>query len=109
MESLRSMAIRAAANQNDLVKRFGRVQSLEIDPDSKSIFISALLKGEAEPIQATLHYELGEYAEGKRLRILSIDASREWLKQVATLALEKSGPLQIPLQGTMGNIVSLLL
>jgi len=103
------MAIRAAANQSDLVQRFGRVQSLEIDPATKTIFVSALLKGESEPLQAKLRYEVTERVGEKYFAILSAEISREWLQQVAALALEKSGPFCIPLQGTMGSILSMLL
>lgn len=109
MDSLRSMAIRAAANQHELVQRFGRVQTLEIDPSQKQIFVSLLLKGEVEPIQATLRYELAQTGNGPQLRIIQAEVSREWLQQVIQLFFEKQSPIQIPLEGSVGKILSMIL
>lgn len=109
MDSLRSMAIRAAANQHELVQRFGRVQSLEVDPSTKQIFLSLLLKGEVEPLQATLLYELADTASGQEIRIKKIEISREWLQQSAEFFIEKHGPLSIPLAGSAGKILSMIL
>lgn len=109
MDSLRSIAIRAAANQHELVQRFGRVQSIEVDPSTKQIFLSLLLTGEIEPLQATLRYEQADTAEGKEVRIVQAEISRAWLNELAQFILEKQGPARIPLQGSSGKIISMIL
>jgi hypothetical protein len=103
------MAIRAAANQSELVQRFGRVQSLEIDPSTHRIFLSILLKGESEPIQATLQYSLEARAENQDVVISSVECSKPWIHQLAALIIEKNGSFRLPLEGSLGKMIVMIL
>ncbi|HSQ41929.1 MAG TPA: hypothetical protein VLM37_06595 [Fibrobacteraceae bacterium] len=109
MESLRSLAIRSAANQADLVKRFGHVHSLEIDPTNRELFISILLHGESEPIQAKIHYRLDENGGSRILTITEAETSRSWLNEVIKLFQEKQRSPTLPLTGFWGKLVSMIL
>ena len=103
------MAIRAAANQSDLVQRFGRVQSLEFDPSIHEIRASVLLKGESEPIQASARYVVEISGAESALVISDVKVSRPWLQEIVSLALQKGVPFRLPLSGTQGKLLSMIL
>jgi len=109
MESLRIKAIRAAANQHEMVQRFGRVQTLELEPQERRINASLLLKGEAEPIQVALRYSIHSEASGDFLDLHDWEFSREWLQQIFGILSEQKRIPRIPLQGTLGTIIRMIL
>ena len=101
--------MRAAANQNGLVQRFGRIQTLEIDPSDRSIQLSILLKGETEAISAHAQYLVIEQNDLKSIEFHSITLSREWLQQIVGLLQEQKGTFRFPLQGILGKIIAMIL
>jgi hypothetical protein len=109
MESFRSRAIRAAANQSDLIQGLGRISSLEIDAKQAKIFVSILFHGEAEPIQAVIGYQLLQDTQTRTIEIQSVECSRAWLQQLYRLYVEKKGPVRLPLVGSLGTMISMIL
>jgi hypothetical protein len=63
--------------------KYGTMLNFSIDPETRTITLEMLLKGEKEPMQVTLRgYEILEPAGGKAagLRVAEVNASREWLE-----------------------------
>jgi hypothetical protein len=64
--------------------KYGAMLNFSVNPETHTIHLEMLLKGEKEPIQLTLGgYEIIEPAEGKpAVRVAQVSASREWLEVV---------------------------
>jgi hypothetical protein len=64
------------------LEKYGTMLNFALDPQTRTITLEMLPKGEKEPIQLTLRgYELAEPEGGKpALRIAQVSASREWLE-----------------------------
>jgi hypothetical protein len=103
------MAMRAAANQNGLVQRFGRVQTLEVDAAVCQIRFSVLLKGETEAITGQASYHIFESSGERSIEIQAISVSREWLQQAIGLLQEQKGTFRFPLHGILGKIIAMIL
>jgi hypothetical protein len=63
--------------------KYGTMLNFSIDPETRTVTLEMLLKGEKEPMQVTLRgYEILEPAGGKTagIRVAEVKASREWLE-----------------------------
>jgi hypothetical protein len=58
---------------------FNKIEKLDIDKAKSEIVISAMLHGEASPIDLRLHYEIMNEEEENILRIHGGESSREWI------------------------------
>ena len=54
--NLRNKAVEAFVKNNELVKRFGEVQSISIDSDKGTADVSVLLHGEIAPLKFCGYY-----------------------------------------------------
>jgi len=69
---------------NKKLKRFGTIYELKLDTKNKKITLKIGLKGELEPLLATIHrYEIKEIEDKHYLIVHGIETSREWINLVA--------------------------
>jgi len=77
-DALASQAAKTWAN--NLVARYGKVQSVRIDSHSKILDVSCLLDGEPTPIAIRIANYTVEDERGKKyIRATSFSCSRPWL------------------------------
>lgn len=88
-----------------LIKEYGKMLTLEIDPEKKKIQLEVLLNGETE----SLHVSVGRYEciannGDSRLMLKEITTSRQWLN----VLLENKFPegLLIPINGQTASMVN---
>ncbi len=68
---------------NQKIQGFGEVTSLQIDPNAKTIFLEASLKGESSPVVVkVLQYEVISSPDGAYLVLKRFETSREWITAV---------------------------
>jgi hypothetical protein len=79
------------------LEKYGAMLNFSVNPETHTIGVEMLLKGEKEPIQLTLRgYEIVEPEGGKpALRIAQVSASREWL-EVALRQFVEGKPIELP-------------
>jgi len=66
---------------NNLIARYGKMQALKIDSRGKSLEVSCLLDGEANPITVRIEgYVIETVAEKKYLRATRFHCTRPWLQ-----------------------------
>lgn len=83
-----------------------RIESIQLTPSKKTLTADLKLAGESELIRFTGTYSLPP--EGG-IRVDSLAASRQWLTEVAELALAKTGR-EFPLpDGIKGRLIKLFL
>jgi len=83
-----------------------KVESIHLSPSQKTLVAELRLAGEAEPVRFTGTYSL---TPGNAIRLDTLTASREWLTEVAELALAKTGR-EFPLpDGLKGKAIRLFL
>lgn len=83
-----------------------RIESIQLTPSKKTLTADLKLAGESELIRFTGSYSLP--ANGT-IRVDSLTASRQWLTEVAELALAKTGR-EFPLpDGIKGRLIKLFL
>ncbi len=99
--------VRAEVNR-DLLKKYGKLISLEIDKDNKTIKADFALKGEKECIQITLsnyqfHQEEDQYPH---FEPGTIEVSREWIEvALKTLVQKNVIPERIELKNQLHQAV----
>ena len=66
------------------LEKYGAMINFSVNPETHTIKLEMLLKGEKEPVQMTLRgYEIIEPAGGKpAFRVAEASASREWVEVV---------------------------
>lgn len=65
---------------NSQIIDYGKVLDLVIDSKNKSITISALLKGEENPISINVEkYEVKKDADSAEIKIINAGSNKEWL------------------------------
>ena len=73
----------AKAYLQDLIKAYGRVETLTLDSTGRRILVRCRLDGELEAIEVCIErYALDRDPSGARLRVLECTASRRWLQAV---------------------------
>ena len=83
-----------------------RVESINLSPSQKTLTADLRLAGEAELIRFTGTYSV---TPGNAVRLETLTASRQWLTEVAELALAKTGR-EFPLpDGLKGKAIRLFL
>lgn len=83
-----------------------KVESINLSPSQKSLTADLKLAGEAELIRFTGTYSI---TASNAIRLDTLTASRQWLTEVAELALAKTGR-EFPLpDGIKGKLIKLLL
>jgi hypothetical protein len=98
--SLKGQLVSLAARKflASYLKPYAAMLNFSIDPDTKTISLEVLPKGEKESIKVTLSgYEIGE-ADGKpALRVARTAASREWIDTLLAEFLQGK-PVALPPQ-----------
>lgn len=70
---------------NKVIRRYGQVLKLTIDPQKGTVAASILLKGEDRPIEIRdLAYRVVDSPEGKEIEIIAVTCDREWVHAAAT-------------------------
>lgn len=83
-----------------------KIETVQLSPSKKSLQADLRLAGEADLIRFSGTYSITAH---NQIRIESLSASREWLTEVAELALAKTGR-EFPLpDGMKGKILKFLL
>jgi hypothetical protein len=82
-----------------------KLQSLQLRPKEKRLTAELLLEGESAPVAVELTYAV----EGDFLKVVSLQTSKKWLTEVASLALAKTaGQIELP-SGLKGRLVKFFL
>ncbi|HSY53561.1 MAG TPA: hypothetical protein VK785_03890 [Opitutaceae bacterium] len=80
-DALASHAAQAWAN--NLIARYGKVQSLKIDSRQKTLEVSCLLDGESSPITIKVeNYTVETEGDKKFLRATNFSCTRPWLQNL---------------------------
>jgi hypothetical protein len=68
---------------NKFFERYGKVLTLKIDSNNKTMSAEVILKGESEPIMVSIgRYEV--HSEGRQgLALSNIQTSRPWMTEIA--------------------------
>lgn len=82
-----------------------KLQSFQLRPKDKTVSVELLLEDEPAAIAVTATY----LVEGDNLRITSLNTSKKWMTELASLALVKTGgTLPLP-GGIQGKIIKFIL
>lgn len=83
-----------------------KVENIQLSPSQKSLIADLKLAGESELIRLTGTYSI---TPANSIRLEALTASRQWLTEVAELALAKTGR-EFPLpDGIKGKLIRLVL
>ncbi len=83
-----------------------RVESINLSPSQKTLSADLKLAGETDLIRLTGTYSV---TPGNAIRLETLNASRQWLTEVAELVLAKTGR-EFPLpDGLKGKVIRLFL
>ena len=82
-DAVASQAAKAWAN--NLIARYGKVESLKIDSRTKTLEVSCLLDGEPTPIAIKIeNYTIEAERDKKFIRATQFACSRRWLQNFLT-------------------------
>lgn len=107
LSNLRDKAIEAIIRKNDLVKRFGMIQSVTINSEKGFADVSVLLHGELDPLVFRCYYVFQEMDENTDVVVTSITCKRLWIDEALSLLLQKT-TLRYPLPKLAGGIAKIL-
>ncbi|RYD37353.1 MAG: hypothetical protein EOP86_03680 [Verrucomicrobiaceae bacterium] len=83
-----------------------RIETIQLSPSKKTLSADLRLAGEADLIRLTGTYSI---TPNNQIRVESLNASRQWLTEVAELALAKTGR-EFPLpDGMKGKLIKFFL
>lgn len=106
--NLRDKAVEALVRNNELVKRFGEVQSISIDSEKGTADVSVLLHGEIAPLQFRGYYFFDTADDGKTdVVVRKITCERLWINEALDFWLGKT-TLRYTLPGITGGIAKIL-
>jgi hypothetical protein len=85
---------------NYYIKEFGEMLNFQLNSQDKSVTLEVMLKGEKEPLKATIkEYEIIEENDKAYLRFEDIQTSREWINTVLETFVDKDDKkIEIPRQ-----------
>lgn len=107
LTNFRDKAVEKFIRSNELVKRFGEVQSISIDDKSGIIDATILLDGEIQPISFRAYYFFDDREEGTDIVIRKISCERRWIDKALDYWLgDKTLRYNIP--GLAGGIAKIL-
>ena len=93
---------------NQKLKEYGKMTTLNIDPEAKHISVTADLLGESQPIDARMTYMLEEIDNRVFFVLLTVDCSRPWLSLLAQQMLKDNAlRFEIP-QGIATTMLKVL-
>lgn len=83
LSNARDKAIEMFFQRNDFIKRFGEIQSIDIDSQENQANITILLHGEFSPTTLCAHYCFEDTDEGTLIVINKVDSERELINAIA--------------------------
>lgn len=105
--NLRNKAVEAFVKNNEMVKRFGDVQSISIDSDLGTADVAVLLHGEDRPIKFRGYYSFDTEDSTTYIVIKKITCERRWIDEGLNMWLSSS-TLKFPLPGLAGGIAKIV-
>lgn len=103
LSNLRDKALETLIRKNELVNRFGEIQSLAINSEQGYADIAILLHGESAPIDIRGYYSFNDIGKDTEVVVTNISCSRKWIDEVCSYWLEKH-TLSYTLPGLAGGI-----
>lgn len=103
LSNLRDKALETLIRKNELVNRFGEIQSLTINSESGFADLSILLHGEKASITFRGYYTFNDMGKDTLVSVTSISCGRQWLDEIASYWLEKH-TLSYTLPGLAGGL-----
>ncbi|MCQ2062299.1 MAG: hypothetical protein MJY99_03070 [Fibrobacter sp.] len=88
LSNMRDKAIEAIIRRNELVKRFGDIQSLSINSEQGFADVSVLLHGEPSALKFRAYYTFNDMGKDTQVTVSSISCGREWIDEVLAYWLE---------------------
>lgn len=80
-----ALALAAKAWLRERFSQYGEITDCAFDTQVNSFTIEVMLRGETQPITATvLRYEIEKTPKGNFVRLKRFDSSREWLTMLLT-------------------------
>ncbi|HUS25481.1 MAG TPA: hypothetical protein VM369_11080 [Candidatus Binatia bacterium] len=80
-----AMSVAAKSWLNEKFADYGKVTDLVIDTEANCITVEAVLKGERDPITASVvRYDIEKNQEGSFVVLKRFDSSRQWLTMLLT-------------------------
>lgn len=104
--NMRDKAIEAIIRRNELVKRFGDIQSLSINSEQGYADVSVLLHGEPAPLQFRAYYTFNDMGKDTQVTVSSISCGRQWIDEVVSWWLEKN-TLSYTIPGIAGGLAKI--
>ncbi|MEO8205197.1 MAG: hypothetical protein ABI615_03395 [Chthoniobacterales bacterium] len=93
--SLANAALKAILNHK--FKNLGEIVSLNLDPKTRSVAISANLAGEIAPIDLTVNYAIEKTDDRSYFIPQKVECSRRWVTLLAAQLMQTNTPrIEIP-------------
>lgn len=107
LTNLRDKAVEAFVKNNELVKKFGDVQSVIIDSDNGTADVTVLLHGEMFPIRFRGYYYFDDSENGTDIVVRKITCERKWIDEALDYWLG-STTLRYQLPGIAGGLAKVI-
>jgi hypothetical protein len=81
---------------NNVIARYGKVDGLKIDSRNKTMWLTCLLEGEAQPITVNVgQYVIESEGPKRKVKILECTCSRPWVQSLLQ-DFVKDRPIELP-------------
>ena len=107
LSNLRDKAVESFVRKNELVQKFGEVQSVAIDSDNGTADVSILLHGEASPIKFRGYYSFEDGESGTDIVVRKITCEREWIDTALSMYVNGKN-YRYTLPGLAGSIAKIV-
>jgi len=102
LSNLRDRAVESFIRKNETVQRFGIVQEVSIDSESRIASVWILLRGESATTLFRGYYTFDEGEKGTELVFEKITCERTWINEVIAMAM-KGKPLRFAIADYSGE------
>ena len=107
LSKFRDSVVEKLVRNNELVQKFGEIQSLRIDSEKGEAQISILLNGEAAPLRFSGFYTFEDSREGVTLVCRTIRCERKWINDALELYLS-GNPIRQELPRFTGGLARII-
>lgn len=83
LSNARDKAIELFFQRNEFIKKFGEIETVEINSDENRACITILLHGETEPTTLCAHYYFEDTDQGTLIVINKVESEREMINVIA--------------------------
>lgn len=84
LSNARDKAIAMFFQRNDFVKKFGEIESVDIDSQENHADVTILLHGETQPTKLRAYYYFEDTEEGTKIIINKVESERELVNAIVT-------------------------